>query len=212
MMDRRETWYDRLPTTSDLRVRGEYANWFQTMPWQLYATLTFTSERSSASADGALKGFLNDVERFYKASVPCVIGKEMARYSGLGEVAIRAHFHLLMASSVKLHAPEVEKLWWKYGGRGAGTKSALIVEYDHDFLLHNPDSTLTAAEYCTKFMTHPEWDWREHRLELLASSRPQSYATSARMRRKWNRARESQNTRLVESEQPHEALSLTLDL
>lgn len=183
-----ERWYDRLPSASDLQVRSDFAGWLKTLPWQLYTTLTFAYERSNASADRVLREYLNYVEKSMHAPVSCFIGKECdpankKRWSGCGMPASPVHFHLLMGSAVPLDSGHIRKTWHRYGGRGKYQDSADVRPYDPEYELHHAAASINAADYVTKYMVHPEWHWREHRLELMVPDRPESYKTSARMRR-----------------------------
>jgi hypothetical protein len=146
----------------------ELGKYLETMPWQLYATLTFPYDISVNGACASLRRFINKLEFETKGDVAYAGAMETRHYSGCGMSGVRAHFHLLMASEHTLDAgfaKFVKKAWTAHAGRGQN-KSAIggAVQDSADVRLF--ESGKGGAEYCVK-VTDDLGDWIQRNLEIM---------------------------------------------
>src|SRR5947209_12567763 len=104
-------WYDHLPTQRDQANQNAYAAWLRSFPWQIYFTLTFAYSVSHACAERQFRGFVNALERYYRAPIGGLVAEEHLSWSGCGLAATRLHFHGLLCSDMHIHPEAVKRAW-----------------------------------------------------------------------------------------------------
>jgi hypothetical protein len=174
---------DRTGGRPGIENRPVGAEWVRTWDWKYWVTLTFSRDVGRDEANALLNDFLNELEAALHDSLTCMIAQEQNTLSGSGKPAGRVHFHLLIASAVKL-TPSAIVNWWqlpKFGGSRTAGAGADVRPYDP----HRG-----GASYLLKFQKDPAWDVRYRNLELLCPDAPESAATSSRMKRKLRRCKE----------------------
>lgn len=159
----------------------ELGTYLETMPWQLFATLTFPYEISRVEAEVTLHRFVDKLERATHGSIAYAGAMETRHYSGCGMSGARAHFHLLMGAERSLDAGFVKKAWTAHAGRGQN-KSAIggPAQDSADVRLFEPGKG--GAEYCVK-ATDEVGDWIQWNLEMMVPAGCRHGRAARRLRR-----------------------------
>jgi hypothetical protein len=105
-----------------------------------------------------------------RASLTYVRGEEV-RYSGCGMPASPIHFHLVIASSVKLNGQWLGGLWQEMAGKRTNGAGADMRQYD---------PSLDGISYVLKFLRENHGDWTFRNLHLVL---PEGKSTSRSRRR-----------------------------
>jgi hypothetical protein len=182
-------FYDRpyRPYRQDKQMVAAYAEFFQSVGWQLFATFTFGSQQSDERADWLFKQFINLLERMIHANIIFIRGDEK-RFSGTGKPACSRHFHVLLTSAAPLDPFFVECLWKDIAGhRDDGA----------DVRLYDPG--LKGAQYVFKMMNQPYGEWTARNLHLVFATDQQKAGRRARrnLRRHEHRVELMANTKPV---------------
>jgi len=126
-MKQHEMWYDRLPQAGDRDQQGEYADWFRTVEWDWYMTLTFDREVGVEQAWGLLREYLDLLETRFKCPLPALMVLEH-KPSGLGKPGGGHHFHIVMKGPTMYWGNEdeiMEEEWCRLPFGGARCKRSL---------------------------------------------------------------------------------------
>jgi hypothetical protein len=152
-------WYDRenWPFAIDKATVRQYAKFVSVLPWQLFATLTFSRTIGDAKAGAVFHAFMSDLEYRIKHPIAWIRGSEM-RWSGCGQPHVPRHYHLVMASAGVLDPLGTTLLWEEYAGRRRSGISADIRVYT---------SAGNAVHYCLKLMLRPGSEWDFANLDLF---------------------------------------------
>jgi len=168
-----DNWYMRIPWR-DRNVVTAVAEWLRPVRWQWFVTLTFPWDVAYSTADRKLRELINGLERFHRAPIAYVAGKESrSRHDGS---RVPWHFHLLITSRVAVSREAIEALW--LGLIRVGLQSdADIVRRSKHAKVEAYESHRLGPEYCLKTMNEDTSDWYIHRLEeflpgIVGPSRP----------------------------------------
>lgn len=159
------------PMTTDVAV--DYAQWLSRIPWQLFCTLTFAHRVSDQHANKVFLEFVDRAERRFRSPITYVRGDER-RFSGCGMPASPRHYHLLLASAVKLDREWLRNCWEYMAGErrfGAGG----------DFRIYDP--ALPGVEYVLKKIQTEAGDWTFSNLDYFFPSRRNGARFRRRLRR-----------------------------
>ncbi len=137
--------------------RGQYANWLESVPWQLFATFTFAWPVPDPQARRVFGEFIERLERFVRGPIVLVRGDEK-RYSGCGMPGAPRHFHAVLAAHRQLNRRFVADLWMNLAGRREGGAGADVRIYD---------PSLDGLAYVLKFINQPLGDWDFRNLDLF---------------------------------------------
>jgi len=163
----------------------ELGTYLETMPWQLFATLTFPYEISRTGADASLHRFVDTLERKTRGNIAFAGAMETRHFSGCGMSGGRPHFHLLMSADHTLDAGFVKKAWTAHAGRGQN-KSAIggPAQDSADVRLYEPGKG--GAEYCVKVIDDTG-DWIQWNLEIMSPGDCKPGRSARRQRRSRSR-------------------------
>ena len=172
-----------LPARLSPYLRQQYADWFRAdFHWDIFATLTFSHDLTSARASEILGIYLRMIEEEVRAPLACLIAEEQGPSVRAGDAG-RVHFHLLIRCAKPLDSAHLTDIWRKdcFGGDRTGGPSAVVRAYEKE---------ISATFYMMKGLRNPEWGWSEWRLEGASRRKPKRFATSAEARRRWKRQQE----------------------
>lgn len=168
------------PARVDPYLRQQQAYWFRTaFHWDIFATLTFSHDLTSVSANAVLGRYLRRIEGESGAPLACLIAEEGGTVV-LGEATGRIHFHLLIRCSKPLDALHLVNVWQEdcFGGVRTVGPSAEVRPYKRE---------ISAVFYMLKGLRDPGWGWSEWRIEGASKRKPKRLATSKEARRMWKR-------------------------
>ena len=172
-----------LPARLSPYLRQQYADWFRAaFHWDIFATLTFSHDLTSARANAILGIYLRFIEEEVRAPLACLIAEEQGSSVRAGDAG-RAHFHLLIRCAEPLDPAHLTDVWRKdcFGGDRTAGPSAVVRAYEKE---------ISTTFYMMKDLRNPKWGWSEWRLEGASRRKPERLATSAEARRRWKRQQE----------------------
>jgi hypothetical protein len=157
----RTMWYDRIPTAQDKATQADYAAWLETLPLQIYVTLTFAHRVSQPQGTATFKEFINRLERHYRVPIGWVRCEEVIGWSGCGLAATELHYHVLLCSSARLDPTVIESVWHALGHFKDNADARVYEE------------TGNAAAYCMKFLHQPGQQWDHGNLHFFVKGSAQ---------------------------------------
>jgi hypothetical protein len=164
MKNSNPSWLRNL-STHDRQAVDAVSQWLRPIPWQWFVTAIFSGNIRAESAVGKLREFVNHLERFSRTNVCYVAGQESK--PSLHGLRVPWHFHILLASRVRIPQETIEALWRGLVGRSSGIgqsqDSVLVAPYEAHSL---------GPEYCLKAMNNTYGDWHLHRLEHFLPDLP----------------------------------------
>ena len=185
-----------LPARLNPYLRQQYADWFRKgFSWDVFASLTFSHDLTSARANAVLGTYLREIEEEVRAPLACLIAEERGPYVRGGATG-RVHFHLLIYCPKPLDLTHLTDVWqeYRFGGDRTGGPSAVVRAYEKE---------ISAAHYMLKRLQDPEWGWSEWRLEHASIRKPKRLATSKEARRMRKRQLERAQRYGVPRHSPH---------
>lgn len=166
----------------------EYSKWLSPIPWQLFATFTFSWRVSDSQADMVFRAYIDCLEKGAHAPIAYIRGDEK-RFSGCGKPGSPRHFHVLLASSVNLDPCFVKELWQHFGGHGVDGDSADVRLYD---------VSRSGVEYVLKMINRWEGGWDFHNLDLyIVDPSPRGRHLNHMARRRLARQQARETRRLL---------------
>lgn len=163
-----DNWYMRIPWR-DRNVVTAVAEWLRPVRWQWFVTLTFPWDVAYSTADRKLRELINALERFHRAPIGYVAGKESrSRHDG-GRVPW--HFHLLITSRCRVSKEALETLWLDQIRRGLQSEADILKRGEHA-LVEPYEAHRLGPEYCLKTMNEDTSDWYIHRLREFLPGLP----------------------------------------
>jgi hypothetical protein len=180
------TPYERCNTPIALELRQGYADWFRTFRWSYYLTLIFSRDRKRNHADFLLESYLQEIEKFSRAPISCLISPE-EKYSGLGMPAGRVHFHILVGCSSIVKQDTFVNTWRQpnYGGTWVSKRRVnnQKLQASESIDIQPYRSSIDASYYLFKTMGLSDWEWSLRRGHLVSPEPPASTMRSTKMRR-----------------------------
>jgi hypothetical protein len=157
-------FYERLSVRDRIAVDA-LSKWLRPVGWQWFVTLTFPWNVKSETAVHKLRQLIDGLERHHRARVCVVAGQESKpRQHGM---SVPTHFHLLLASHVRLSAEAVKALWF-----AQVTRCSSQDRDDESILIKSYQAHQRGPEYCLKAINDSYGDWFIHRLEDFLPGAP----------------------------------------
>lgn len=176
MMDAAPYWL-RNHSQVDREALDAAAEWLRPIPWQWFATGTFSGNIRMETATAKFREFINNLERFHKRRICMVAGMESqpCRHG----IRVPWHFHMMLAAYGRISKEAIEGYWLQQASRGAGRGKALERILVERYEAHRP-----GVEYCMKQINGAFGEWYPHRLEeFLPVHQKPNHRTLRRARR-----------------------------
>ena len=168
-------------------LQHRYAEWFGSIRWNWYMTMTFDREVSRQQAWALFKEYVDQVERDRRCCVGALVVLE-SKQSGLGKPSSGFHFHAVLKAPQHITAEYFKEVWEtrRYGGSWCRQRCIQKCECGEckggalRCCPYNPSEN--AVSYLLKELNTEPDNWFLHR-GYLFGIRPKSWHKSARVRR-----------------------------